>query len=186
MFFSNKKIILPENTQGNWHEDFIIHLASIIRPRIYVELGLYHCDLFNKMIPFVDQLIGVDINPEVGKYMQKSQKTKFVCSDTNTYHKHITKTPITINMLFIDAHHSKESVLEDFEHFFPFVADQGIILLHDGYPKNKKYSSQGYCGDAFIAIEKLSKKTDQYEMTTIPIHPGLTICRKRTKHLPWK
>jgi len=45
----------------NWHEDFIVHLASLVRPKVYVELGLYHCALFNRIIPFAEQLIGVDI-----------------------------------------------------------------------------------------------------------------------------
>ncbi|WP_205207732.1 hypothetical protein [Bacillus sp. P14.5] len=56
----------------NWHEDFILHLASVFRPKIYVELGLYKCDLFNKMEEFTDQLIGVDIDADVEKYMVSS------------------------------------------------------------------------------------------------------------------
>ncbi len=31
----------------NWHEDFIINLAAQFRPKVYVELGLYQCELFN-------------------------------------------------------------------------------------------------------------------------------------------
>jgi len=186
MFLNKRqKILLPEIGQENWHENFIIHLTSIIRPKTYVELGLYQCELFNRIIPYADKLIGVDNSSEAGKYLKKSKKTEFIFSDTVTYYKKIKENPIIIDMLFIDANHSKESVLEDFENFFPFVSDQGIILLHDGYPKNEKYTTSGYCGDGYKAIEALSKKTDEYEMTTIPVHPGLTICRKRQKHLPW-
>ncbi|WP_459928085.1 hypothetical protein [Desulfosporosinus burensis] len=61
----------------NWHEDFIVHLASLVRPKVYVELGLYHCALFNRIIPFAEQLIGVDISAEAGNYMQQSSKTRF-------------------------------------------------------------------------------------------------------------
>lgn len=187
MFLKNKKkILLTEIGQENWHEDFIVHLASIIRPKTYVELGLYKSELFNRIIPYAGTLIGVDILPELEKYMEKSKKTKFICSNTVAFYEQIKKNPIIIDMLFIDANHSKESVKEDFENFFPFVADQGIILLHDGYPKNKDYTVSGYCGDGYKAIEELSKKTDQYEMVTIPMHPGVTICRKRLKHLPWE
>ena len=39
-----------------------------------------------------------------------------------------------IDMLFVDADHSKEAVAEDFKSMFPFVTDQEIIILHDGYP----------------------------------------------------
>lgn len=186
MFFNDNKIELAKPGQEDWHENFILHLASIIRPKIYVELGLYKCELFNRIIPYADKLIGVDILSDVEKYMKKTAKTEFICSDTVSFCNQIKKSPIVIDLLFIDANHSKESVLEDFNNFFPFIADQGIILLHDGYPKNKEYSSKGYCGDAFLTIEKLSKETDEYEMMTIPMHPGVTICRKRLRHLPWK
>ena len=185
MFSKDKKILLPQIGQENWHENFIIHLASIIRPKTYVELGLYKCELFNRIIPYADKLIGIDILPKFGKYMKKTEKTTFICSSTTAYYEEIKKKPIVIDMLFIDANHSKESVKEDFEHFFPFVADQGIILLHDGYPKNDNYTDFGHCGNGYKAIEELSQKTDQYEMVTIPMHPGVTICRKRSKHLPW-
>lgn len=180
-----KKIYQNCFNQENWHEQFIIHLAKILRPKVYIELGLYKCKLFNKLIPFCDKLIGVDINRDSGKYIKSSHKTNFFCLSTEKFVDKIRKNPLEIDLLFIDADHSQKSVLKDFENFFPFVKDQGIILLHDGYPKDKKYTQPGYCGDAYKAIEKLSRKTNEYEMTTIPLHPGLTICRKRKKQLPW-
>lgn len=67
----------------NWHEDFIAHLASQYRPKIYVELGLYQCELFNKIVPYADILIGVDISPAAGKHMTVSEKTIFVNSTTD-------------------------------------------------------------------------------------------------------
>lgn len=45
------------------------HLASIVRPKVYVELGILQCALFNRVINFAEQLIGVDINEDAGKYM---------------------------------------------------------------------------------------------------------------------
>lgn len=45
----------------DWHEDFIVHLASVVRPKVYVELGLFKCALFNRMIPYSERLIGVDV-----------------------------------------------------------------------------------------------------------------------------
>jgi hypothetical protein len=61
----------------NWHEDFIIQLAKITRPTVYVELGLFQCSLFNSMIPYAGQLLGVDIDPNAGNYMKKTPKTTF-------------------------------------------------------------------------------------------------------------
>lgn len=88
-------------------------------------------------------------------------------------------------MLFIDADHSKEAVLQDFRGFFPFVAPYGLILLHDSHPGKEGMMHPGLCGTAYQAIEELSKETESYEMMTIPISPGLTICRKRQEQLSW-
>jgi len=172
-------------TPINWHEDFIVHLTRVVRPKVYVELGVYQCALFNRVVPYAQKLIGIDNSEEAGKFMKKTAKAKFVRLSTDEYYRELKKHPIKIDMLFIDADHSKESVLKDFKHFFPYVSDQGVILLHDGYPKNIAQTKPGYCGDGFKAIEELSKHTDDYEMMTIPVTPGLTLCRKRKKHLNW-
>jgi len=170
----------------NWHEDFIVHLASIIRPRVYVELGLYQCTVFNRIIPYAEQLIGVDISPEAGKYMKKLSKTRFVNTSTEKFAEELRTRPIQIDMLFIDADHSREAILKDFNSFFPFVAPHGLILLHDGHPKDEEQMKPGYCGTCYQAIAELSRHTEEYEMMTIPIHPGLTLCRKRKEQLSWK
>ncbi|MGA2237700.1 MAG: hypothetical protein ABSG74_00645 [Candidatus Bathyarchaeia archaeon] len=37
-------------------------MASVARPRVYVELGLYHCDVFNRIIPYAGCLVGVGLD----------------------------------------------------------------------------------------------------------------------------
>lgn len=167
----------------SWHEKHILSLAKLLKPKVYVELGLYQCKLFNSIIPYADELIGVDLNPEAEKFFKKSAKTKFFNMRTDHFAQEFAKNPKPIDLLFIDADHSAASVKSDFELFFPFVVDQGIILLHDWYPKDEKYTDSGYCGDWYKAIAELSRNTNEYEMVTIPVHPGLTICRKRKEHL---
>ena len=68
----NDQIIFPEEVLGNWHVNFILHMASILKPSCYVELGLYQCELFNKMIPYCERLYGVDIVESVSAFMKKS------------------------------------------------------------------------------------------------------------------
>ena len=173
------------NVVLNWHEDFIVHLASLVRPKVYVELGLYHCALFNRIIPFAEQLIGVDIRAEAGNYMQQSPKTRFFKGTTQEFGKEVEVSPLQINMLFIDADHSKAAVLQDFKDFFSFVAPHGLILLHDTHPKNEEMMNPGLSGTACQAVEILSRDTGAYELMTIPVTPGLTICRKRQVQLSW-
>lgn len=86
-------------------------------------------------------------------------------------------------MLFIDADHSKEAVLHNFKDFFPYVAPHGLILLLDIHPGNEQMMQPEGCGTAYLAIEELLRGTGPYEMMTILISPGLTICRKRRSRL---
>lgn len=173
-------------TPENWHEDFIIHLAKNFQPKVYVELGLYRCQLFNQIIPHANQLIGVDIEEKAGEFMrQMPGKTRFFHGPTALFAKELKKKPIKIDLLFIDADHSAKAVEADFKIFFPFVADNGLILMHDGFPKNKRYTQQKYCGDGYRAIDMLTREAKGYEIMTIPIHPGLTLVRKRKTQVPW-
>ncbi len=183
--FNNDQIKFPDEVLENWHVNFIIHMASILRPACYVELGLYQCELFNRMIPYCGRLYGVDIVESVSSYMKKSSKTNFHCNSTEEFAKYAQSNNLQIDILFIDADHSYESVKNDFEKFFPLVKDNGIILLHDSYPKDAAHTDGGYCGDGYKAIVELTKSQIGFEMVTIPLHPGLTIARKREAHLPW-
>lgn len=118
--------------------------------------------------------------------MIPSEKVMFMNMTTDEFAELLKKYPITIDMLFIDADHSKESVLKDFWNFFPFVKEQGLILLHDTHPKNIHYTEKSLCGDAYLVIEELKNHYDEFEFMTIPIHPGLTIVRKRKTQLVWE
>ena len=171
--------------KATWHEDLIDFLGALIRPKVYVELGLFHCDLFNRMIPYAEKLIGVDMNPAAGGFMQQSDKAQFFNGTTQEFAKELQKNPLKIDLLFIDADHAKDAVLQDFHDFFPFVAPHGLILFHDTHPKDEWMMQRALCDTAYQAIEELAKNTSEYELMTIPINPGLTLCRKRKKQLSW-
>jgi predicted O-methyltransferase YrrM len=175
------------NVSLNWHENFIVELTKVLQPHVYVELGIADCALFNRLIPYAGQLIGVDSNPKAGAAMLASAKTRFVPATTDEFARELkaNSSNLNINLLFIDADHSREAVLRDFRNFFPFVAPHGLILLHDTHPSPELLYPH-FCGTAYQAIEELTHDTSNYELTTIPIPPGLTICRKRQTQLSWQ
>lgn len=105
------------NVKLGWHEDFIFHLSSIASSKVYVELGILRCKLFNSIIPIAERLIGVDINADAGNYMEKSNKVQFFHGTTQEFAQELEVNPLQIDMLFIDADHSKEAVLQDFRIF---------------------------------------------------------------------
>ncbi len=176
----------PQPSPELWHLSFIECLARVVKPNLYVELGVHRCELFNRIIPYAQQLIGVDIDAQARHFLAKSDKVKFINSTTDEFAAALRAKPMSIDMLFIDADHSKEAVLKDFWNYFPFVSHHGLILMHDTHPKSIEFAQPGrYCCDAYKAVEELSINTDKFEMMTIPVHPGLTLCRKRTAQLSW-
>ena len=169
-----------------WHQDFILHMASIMRPENYLEVGIYRCGLFNRMGAYAQKLTGVDLSPESGKFMISDLKVKFVCSDSVGYAKKLKEQGETFDFIFIDADHSEQAVQGDFSHYVQLLRSHGLILLHDTHPIDQAATSQERCGDGYWAIDRFSRQTDEWEMMTIPLHPGLTLCRKRTTQLSWQ
>ena len=170
---------------AKWHQNFIIHLASVTKPAVYVELGIFHCGLFNQILPYVGEAIGVDINPDAGKFMAKNFKGRFIAATSDQLAAQFQANPISIDFLFIDADHSKEAVAADFCNLFPFVRPHGLIVLHDTHPIDDAATAPERCGDGYLEIERLSRETEAFELMTIPVHPGLSLCRKRTRQLSW-
>jgi len=171
---------------SKWHQGLIAHLASLAAPATYVEIGVHHCGLFNQMLPFAQKLVAVDANPASRAHMAQTPKTQFFHGTSMDFAAHLKREPLLIDFLFIDADHSKEAVDADFNGLFEFVADHGLILLHDTHPADLAATDAKRCGDGYLAIERLSCQTDRWEMMTLPRHPGLTLCRKRRRQLSWQ
>jgi len=169
-----------------WHQDFIVHLAQITRPKSYLELGIYQCGLFNKMSEFVENATGVDQSQEAESYMEKRLGVRFFCMSTVEYIEILKKEDTRFDYIFIDADHSKSAVEFDFAAYFEYLKPHGLMLIHDTHPLDESATASGRCGDGHHAIEAYSRNCDRWEMVTIPVHPGLTICRKRNSQLKWK
>ena len=174
-----------KRNDSKWHINFILHLVSVLKPESYLEVGIFRCGLFNQVVPFADQLVGVDIDANAGKYMKVISKCKFVNSSSLDFFEQQIAIGRKFDFIFIDGDHSKEAVEADFLAAFEVLSDNGIMLLHDTYPLNITATTKERCDDGYLAIDKLSRLTDRWEMMTIPIHPGLTLCRKRFKQVHW-
>ena len=157
----------------NDYEDFIVHLARLVRPKLFVKLGLFNCALFNRVVPYAEKSIGVDVQPEAASYMKKSRDTRFVKGTTQDFAKELEVNPLQINMLFIDADPSKVAVKQTFQEFFPFIAPRGLILIHDSQLENAEM------------LKPVGRDTQPYEFMSIPVSQGLTICRKRQEQVAW-
>lgn len=176
----------PSIRADKYHLDLIVHLAQIIKPKRYLEIGIFKAGLFNLMIPIAEELCGVDINPDAKKYIRHSDKTIFFDMESKLFWNIARAENHRFDLIFIDGDHSKNAVREDFFGALSVINDEGIILLHDTYPVDSLATIQARCGDGYEAIWEISREVSDYELVTIPMHPGLTIVRKRKGQVPWQ
>lgn len=153
------------------HSDFVAVLASIYRPKTYLELGLYQGETFNKVANQIKQSrrIGVDIKPV------QINGENFVCT-TDEFFKSFEDT---VDMVFIDADHKFESALRDFDSSLQILNPGGCILIHDTDPEDDKLFSSGYCGDSYKIVDLLEKRED-LNIVTIPCQEaGISVVTKK-------
>ena len=158
-------------------------IIKVSQPDLYVELGTQKGTTFNRVSGLCKKSIGIDIVMQ--KSVMKRSNVELFEMDSTEFIKDFTGQ---IDILFIDADHKKESVLKDFYNMAPFVKEgTGIIMFHDTYPVNEDLMKEGYCFNAWEAVDELRKKEKDYEFFTMPgPWAGLTLCRKRGgKHLHW-
>jgi len=169
--------------------ELFIALAKLFKPKVYVELGTKKGYTIKRIAPFVEKAIGVDINPQ--KLDLLPPNVEIIKSTTLEYVESLKGREPFIDILFIDANHSKEAVMEDFIKYLPYVkTGTGLILMHDTHPINIELTRDGYCNNAWEAaadIYNLSLALN-VEIITLPgPWAGLSILRKRgDHHLSWK
>lgn len=165
-------------SQVSWHslflEDFIMFRPGHLN---YLEIGIYQAETFNRVSKWAKYAVGIDIKADCLQYIRpRGSSIGFVgtLQDFIESPRNVAK----FDLIFIDGDHRQESVVADFQSALKVVADQGIILLHDTWPGSREYSSSGYCGDAYLAVDRLRKLAPEWSFVTIPVHPGLTICQR--------
>jgi len=158
--------------------EVVKYFISFLKPDVYLELGIYKGETISYARKFANRCIGVDIIlPDV------LDGDEFYQMTTDEFFKTVEIPQIDI--AFIDADHSYKQVLKDFDNVFQYLSPQGIIFLHDTFPKSQEYTSKGFCGDAYKITEILNKR-DDCQIVTLPVHPGLSIVRKQGGGKPWE
>lgn len=159
------------------HPVFIGYMASIYKPKTYVELGLYVGETLKQVQPYIQKGYGVEVNykPEIEQLKMHSNLT-ILYTTTDQFFDFFNEG---IDMAFIDADHCYESALKDFENVYARLNDGGVIIMHDTDPENNNLFSSEFCGDSYKIVKILEERSD-INCTTIPFDDtGLTIITKK-------
>jgi len=154
------------------HSDLILQLVKSVNCKTYLELGIYDGSTLARVGQTVPRVIGVDIkdlriNKNIGE---------FHLSTTQDFLQNFNDM---VDVIFIDADHSFESVKQDFESALRLLNEFGIIILHDTDPISEKYLDKGYCGDSYKMLDWLEVNHPEMSVITLPIsEAGLTIIKR--------
>jgi predicted O-methyltransferase YrrM len=173
--------------QDQEYRDLMLVLVKLLQPKVYVEVGTLNGYTFNAIAELVEKAIAIDIKIS-DRISNRANVEKFQM-ETSEFVKKLGRT-FSIDLLFIDADHSKEAVLGDVDSLLPFVREgTGLVLLHDTHPVNEQFTSSSCCGDAWKAAWEIrtSKKYSGLEIVTLPgPRAGLSIIRKSETQLSWQ
>jgi cephalosporin hydroxylase len=157
-------------------------LYRIFQPVVYLEVGVLNGDTINTLVPlareFGGRLLGIDLQ----RQERVHSCVEFFQRDSSLIGP---EWSIPLDMVFIDADHSKDAVLRDFNDFFKWLNPGCLMLMHDTYPPSEKSAQPGLCGTAWQAAWELrQRKSDEYEILTFPTYYGLTVIRKSKTQVP--
>ena len=164
-------------------DELIPLIARHLSPKVYVELGIGWAgsNLLSNMIQSLPnaEIWGIDIVDMTARFAGRNAHiftgtTELFAQYWGEEHDRY------IDLIFIDADHKAESVLEDVRNFFRFLTpDTGIMLLHDTWPVAKDWTGPDKSGDSY-RVPKILKNEfgNNMEIFTLPIHHGLTFIRR--------
>lgn len=167
-------------TQIAHHSDFVSAMASIYKPRNYLELGLYVGETLNKVVPWCEKVYGVDtnlgrvfVNPTLRDRIELHQST------TDDFFEKIRDLNIIFDMAFIDADHRHTSALRDLENVLRYLRPGGIVIMHDTDPLSDHYKAPDLCGDSYKLVEKLELH-QRLNIVTVPLaEAGLSLITRK-------
>jgi len=161
------------------HAPVIGMLASIYKPKVYVELGLHVGETFVKVQPHAEKLYGVDISQNT--YLESLKRFHNVNIHYCTTDLFFDNFSEKIDMAFIDADHCIEGAKRDFDNVLSRLSPGGIILLHDTDPETDDLIRPDRCGDSYKIVAMLEDNPNVNILTLPLTNAGLSIVTKKNE-----
>lgn len=173
------------------HIEMIEYFVRLIKPNHFIELGVQFGEATKKIIPHVNgtyHAVDIERSVNIDYFEGKYSNFKFNKMTTDDFFADLKEKGIHLGleMAFIDACHTHEATYRDFLNVRDHLVNDGIIFMHDMYPKDAESSDPGLSGDCYKTAEKIRlEHNHEFEIITIPIEPGLSILRKVNRQLDW-
>lgn len=170
-----------------WHESFIESLATVIKPKISIEVGVAEGRVTRILSKNSTQVIAIDIDSRAINSIAKLKNVQGILGQSKEILEGLKNENVMPDLVFIDGDHRISQVMEDFDICFSMLKPEGFILLHDTYPRNQSFVSEinEWCGNSYLAPELVRKKYPNTSTITLPLHPGLTLIQRNLKGPSW-
>jgi tetratricopeptide (TPR) repeat protein len=178
------KLLAAITLPGSDYFDLLARIHAHLRPRTYVEIGVFVGSSFRLVDP-ATLAIGVDPEP---RYALPAGSTHRIFSQTSDsfFAAHDLRAllgGLPVDLAFIDGMHQFEYALRDFAHLERFCDRNGTILVHDCYPLDartaaRERSTEFWSGDIWRLVLALKKHRPDLSIHTVGAPPtGLAIIR---------
>ena len=159
---------------GNWHKSLLATIASRMKPKCFIELGLWKEPALLDVAQHCESVHGVD--PMGPAYDVPSNATIHAMT-TDEFFDGPAKELIP-DLVFVDADHRSHQVMKDLDNISMIAAENCIVVIHDTYPPNADHTADGFCSDSYKVPKLL-----MWENVTLPFPPGVTIVRMHPRSL---
>lgn len=168
----------PKTDPHLWHEAFIRALVEVTAPRISLEVGVADGRTTRVLAMRSESVIAIDSDASVSRKVQSIRNVQILIGDSHELLSSLRKEyRESIDLAFIDGNHTADHAFGDFERVLPLMSRRGLVLLHDTYPSGPQFISESneWCGTAYKVPGRIKSRYPDWELLTIPHHPGLTM-----------
>lgn len=171
--------------------NLLFSVAMAAGPRNIVELGtgpgisslafIRVMQYYNRLRSQKGVLHSCDLDPKMQEPLKKfGGIVKLHLMSTDQLAEKWSEKKEVIDFLYIDADHSYEQSLKDFNNFSPYVMPNGLILMHDTFPLNEGYEQLHLSGTVYKTAQYIKRHySDEFEIVTVPYLCGVSIVRKK-------
>lgn len=170
---------------GMKYLDILARIHAKLRPRTYVEIGVYKGKSMRLAGPETDA-IGIDPAPQMA--YEPGPRCRIVAMTSDAYFAaHDLVKDLggrALELALIDGMHRCEFALRDFANLERHCAPGATIVMHDGYPLDEVTSARDrrttfWTGDIWRAVLALRKYRPDLCVRTLAAPPsGLTVVRR--------
>lgn len=163
----NSKSLEVNFTLKKKRQEIIQELIDLKKFEDYLEIGTFKNDLFD----YINCKDKIGVDPKSGGNVRKTSDEFFLNNNKK------------FDLIFIDGLHTYDQVRKDIDNSLKVIKDNGIILLHDCFPRNYYYQAVPRCqinwnGDTWKAL--VEKRTDKnLDVYCLNADEGIGVILKR-------